>query len=92
MFISEDLTKNRNNLFYRARQYRKDNLFKHVWTRDGNVTIRLFDDKIYFANNKTQLLRAVDIARAKASTPNRASASFRFGEQAAELEGEARDN
>ena len=67
LFITEDLTKSRSNMFFKARRYRTDGIFKHAWTNDGNVKVRFHDDRSFTVNNDEQLMRAVDIARAKAA-------------------------
>lgn len=62
-FISEELTKQRNDLFFKARQERNNGTFKHVWCKDGNIKIRFHDGKVYTANFIKDLDELVDKAK-----------------------------
>ena len=46
IFINEQLTKTRNDLFYEARKLVKENKVKSAWTNDGNILIRDNAEKI----------------------------------------------
>ena len=41
IFISEDLTRHRQDIFYKARQHQKAGTFSHTWTKDGRILVRL---------------------------------------------------
>lgn len=43
IYINEQLTNTKNNLFYKARELKKEFKFKHLWTRDGNIYARKTD-------------------------------------------------
>ena len=55
IFIGEDLTRTRNELFYLARQQMKTKLLKQVWTADGRIGIRKNDDSITYIIRKQEL-------------------------------------
>ncbi len=44
VFVSEDLTQARSSILYKARLERSAGRFKHCWTTDGRINLRLFDD------------------------------------------------
>lgn len=52
IYINEQLTALKTNLFYQARQIKKDKKYKFVWTREGNVYMRKMEDekKIHIKN------------------------------------------
>ena len=41
IFINENLTKTSRTLLSRARKFRKENNWKHAWTKNGSVMVRL---------------------------------------------------
>ena len=41
IFISDDLTRHRQDIFYKARQHQKAGTFSHTWTKDGRILVRL---------------------------------------------------
>lgn len=43
-FIAEDLTRIRSNMLYEARKLKRANIVKHVWTSDGTIIIRSFNN------------------------------------------------
>lgn len=45
-YITEDLTKKRADIMYKARLLCKKGTFKSVWSRDGLIKIRLQDDTV----------------------------------------------
>ena len=55
IFIGEDLTRARDELFYLARQQKNSNLFKQVWTADGRIGIKKNDDSISYIIRKQEL-------------------------------------
>jgi hypothetical protein len=59
-FISEDLTKVRDDIYYKARQERKNGTFKHVWCRDGRIKVRFHDDKVHTVTTLLELDALVD--------------------------------
>ena len=46
-YVTEDLTKLRDGIFYKARQARNTGTFKHVWCRDGRIKIRTPNDRVH---------------------------------------------
>lgn len=46
LYINESLTKGRSNLFYKARQLKKQQLITETWTRDGIIFIKKTDGSI----------------------------------------------
>ena len=44
IFVNENLTRFRKNLLWRTKQKAKDNGFKYVWTRNGNICVRLSEN------------------------------------------------
>ena len=44
--VSEDLTRRRSHLLYLARVERKAGRFKHCWSHDGRILVRLHDDRV----------------------------------------------
>ena len=53
--MSEDLTRRRSNLFYRARQERKGGRFKHCWSADGRIRVRHHNDTVSTVTTPDQL-------------------------------------
>ena len=43
IFVSEDLTKWRNQLFYQARQLKKKKRIEDTYTRDGHIIVKFKD-------------------------------------------------
>ena len=46
VYVSEDLTRRRSHLLYLARVERKAGRFKHCWSHDGRILVRLHDDRV----------------------------------------------
>ena len=44
IFVNENLTRFRKNLLWRTKQKAKDNGFKYVWTRNGNICVRFSEN------------------------------------------------
>lgn len=59
-YASEDLTRVRSNILYKARLERKFGRFKHCWTSDGRINIRLQDDTTHVITTLAQLDRLID--------------------------------
>ena len=60
-FISEDLTKTRNTILYRARQQRATGRFLHTWTDDGLIKVRLkSNNKVLSVTTLAQLERIIE--------------------------------
>ena len=55
IFINEDLTKLRSNLFRKARQHRKDGKLSDCWTYDGNILVKTSNGKIVRVTDEEQL-------------------------------------
>ena len=55
IFINENLTKTRNELFYEARKMVKDKKVKSAWTIDGNIFIRDNEDRPRKIKNKSEI-------------------------------------
>lgn len=60
VFVSEDLTAVRSNILYKARLERKFGRFKHCWSTDGRINIRLHDDTKHVITTLSQLDRLID--------------------------------
>lgn len=60
VFVSEDLTAVRSNILYKARLERKVGRFKHCWSTDGRINIRMPDDKKHVITTQAQLDRLID--------------------------------
>lgn len=60
VFVSEDLTSARSSILYKARLERSAGRFKHCWTTDGRINIRLLDDKKHVITTQAQLDRLID--------------------------------
>lgn len=59
-FASEDLTRVRSSILYKARLERKFGRFKHCWSTDGRINIRLMDDSRHVITTLSQLDRLID--------------------------------
>ena len=46
VYVSNDLTRRRSHLLYLARVERKAGRFKHYWSHDGRILVRLHDDRV----------------------------------------------
>ena len=44
IFVNENLIRFRKNLLWRTKQKAKDNGFKYIWTRNGNICVRLSEN------------------------------------------------
>ena len=55
-YISEDLTRYRQGLFYKARQEQKKGVFSHAWTKDGRVLARLQGGRVIVIREPCDLL------------------------------------
>lgn len=56
IFINDQLTEADGKLFYQARKFKKDNIFKYVWTRNGLIFMRKTDSsKILHIRNEHDL-------------------------------------
>lgn len=60
VFVSEDLTRVRSSILYKARLERKAGRFKHCWTTDGRINIRMPDDTKQVVTTLAQLDRLID--------------------------------
>lgn len=60
VFVSEDLTKLRSSILFKARLERKAGRFKHCWSTDGRINIRLNDDTKHVITTQAQLDRLID--------------------------------
>ncbi len=60
VFISEDLTQQRSRLYYNARLERRAGRFQHVWSRDGRIHVRLYDNSVKVITTLAQLDDVVD--------------------------------
>lgn len=56
IYINEDLTKFRSELFWNARKQKRNGKLKDAWTHDGNIMIRSNDDKVSQIKTEDQLL------------------------------------
>ena len=55
-YISEDLTRYRQGLFYKARHEQKKGVFSHAWTKDGRVLARLQGGRVIVIREPCDLL------------------------------------
>lgn len=60
VFVSEDLTQQRSEVFYNARLERRAGRFLHVWTRDGRIYIRRHDSTTKVITTMSDLDGLVD--------------------------------
>lgn len=60
VYISEDLTRIRSNILYKARLERKAGRFQHCWTTDGRINIRLPDESKRVITTLAELDRLID--------------------------------
>lgn len=60
VYVSEDLTGVRSSIFYKARLERNYGRFKHCWTTDGRINIRLQDDSRHVITTQAQLDKLID--------------------------------
>lgn len=60
VYVSEDLTRTRSSIFYKARLERNYGRFKHCWTTDGRINIRLQDDRKRVISTLAQLDQLID--------------------------------
>lgn len=60
VYVSEDLTAIRSSIHFKARQERAAGRFKHCWTTDGRINIRLPDDSKHVITTQSQLDRLID--------------------------------
>lgn len=59
-FVSEDLTQIRSSILYKARLERNYGRFKHCWSTDGRINIRLPNDSKHVITTLAQLDRLID--------------------------------
>ena len=55
IYINEDLTKMRSNLFWKARQRKKDGKLSDCWTYDGNILVKTSNGKIVRIDDEKHL-------------------------------------
>ena len=60
VYVSEDLTRLRSSIFYKVRLERNVWRFKHCWTTDGRINIRMHDDSTHVLTTLAQLDRLID--------------------------------
>lgn len=60
VFVSEDLTRIRSSILYKARLERNFGRFKHCWSSDGRINVRLPDDSKHVITTLSQLDRLID--------------------------------
>ena len=60
VFISENLSKMNNEIFYNARQLKKQGIIKYAWTKHGKVHIRQYADSEAI---KINTMKELDIFR-----------------------------
>lgn len=60
VFVSEDLTRIRSSIYFKARQERAAGRFKHCWSSDGRINVRLLDDTKHVITTQAQLDRLID--------------------------------
>lgn len=60
IFINEQLTQLKNNLFYKARELKKEYKYKFLWTRDGNIYIRKSETSTKLKINTTSDLDKIN--------------------------------
>ena len=54
-YINEDLTRKRATIFYKSRQELLSGRFKHCWTNDGKIKVRLFNDSVKTISSDLEL-------------------------------------
>ena len=59
LFVNEDLTKERSNLFFSARKLKKEKKIQDAWTFDGQIIVKTRQGKITTVNSLQQLDDAV---------------------------------
>ena len=59
IFINEDLTKEKSQIFYQSRNLKKQKAIKTTWTQDGTVYIRTNTDEKIMINNVKELNDAI---------------------------------
>ena len=52
VYINEDLTKTRSNIFFLARQLLKKEKIAQLWTTNGKIMIKDYEGTIYNVSNK----------------------------------------
>ena len=67
IYINEDLTKEKSQLFYQCRNMKKQKAIKTTWTQDGTVYIRTNEDEKLMINNQKELTDA--LAKHKGTIP-----------------------
>lgn len=60
VFVSEDLTRVRSSVLFKARQERQCGRFKHCWSTDGRINIRLNNDSKHVITTQAELDRLID--------------------------------
>ena len=55
IYISEDLTKARKELFYKTRTLRKKGYIKSTFSRDGKIVAKIDDNTRWFINSQSDL-------------------------------------
>ena len=68
-FVSEDLTQTRSKLLYLARQERNAGRFKHTWSRDGRIQIRLMNNTVHTVVCHTDLEQLIKSTPLTEKTP-----------------------
>ena len=64
-YVFEDLTRNRSEIAYHARQLKKSQDIKVTWTSDGKIFIKHFNDKI------SVFMQMHDLPKVSPTTTNR---------------------
>ena len=59
-YISEDLARHRESLFYKTRQEQKGGTFTHAWTKDGRVLGRLASGRVMNIQHESDLVNITD--------------------------------
>ena len=66
LHVNESLTPVRRNLFYKLRQLRKKhpNLFKHLYTQDGKITVKLSatNDRKYIITTEAHFMEFLEVS------------------------------
>ena len=60
ILVSEDLTRRRQGLFFKARQHYKLELFSHTWTKDGKILVRLPSGDVNLITDPTDIEAALN--------------------------------
>ena len=60
IFVSEDLTRRRQGLFFKARQHYKLGSFSHTWTKDGKILVRLPNGDVNLITDPTDIEAALN--------------------------------